>query len=1019
MLESHLKPVFSKRRSVVVGLWGEAGVGKSYTVQSLLRDLPCQSLSLHATLPTQQLLQRLPRARKLAPWAQQTLERALARDFVEGSSLTDALAANLSALAPFVLHLEDIHELDTDRLEFVKSFAQTLQRSKGVGLLVTSRVEPPEPFTALRRMGLTRVASDALIENEIKTSLPKEALEFIYSKASGNPLYTLEYLRFLTRQGNLWNDGKIWNWRKPEGKFVPATVEALIELTLAKVSRDNTLKTLVQAKSYVPLEGHDLLGAVAELSPLELQEASQSLRRQGVFVNDTFTHPLYRELSLQHLPETKREEFARRALHFLGAEPVKAAEFLPDANLPNDQVLSLLHEAIASSKKTNQDLQTGKLLSRLLEYLPRDQQAEVALEAATLLKSIAVNESSRLAALAAKLSATLAPTAVLLQAELLAVQGHLAEAETLWQTLEATQANNAYLTGMVQIRGVAHDYAGVVKIFERCPECFANPDAATTHFIVRGLAQHGQLELAKQMIAQAKVSSDEDRVLFLKAQSDVAYTLSDFAAMEALEAEIYVRAKALGNLRVMDQALFNRALALESLGRYEERKTCLEEAMRVCEELGDVTALMIAQRAYGGLLADLGEVERAESYLQGARQYLESIAFYLYQQDCEMTLSHFYRESSGSYANVLSLKHARAALECSKRIGHPSSVADALCTLALAHMDNAQLAEAEKSLVQAEETLRGTQLQQSQLALQSAKAYLCKAKGDHEQARQFFAEAVKNAADHGARLEQERLGLELDRLSNDVLSAKKRLQWFEERGLLSGVKFANKLFPEFDLQHPVTEKPEQPSGTRLEVLGPMQLFVGGVREAVRGSKRQEFLALLLERKLFGRAEVSRLELLDILYSGDDELKASSNLRELVHILRDRLGSSVILTTASGYALGDMASDAEQFLQTSDSSLWRGVYLEGMEPEDSVAEPLYLLLFSKAQELLESDPKEAVRVARLLLESDPYNHDYLKLCLQALRATNNHKSLTRLYSEAKGRFVELGEALPAQWLDYLG
>jgi tetratricopeptide (TPR) repeat protein len=929
-----------------------------------------------------------------------------------------ALAANLSALAPFVLHLEDIHELDVGRLEFVKHFATTLQRSKGVALVITSRVEPPEPFTALRRVGLTRAESDALVENEFKTPLPKEALEFIFSKALGNPLYTLEYLRYLTRQGNLWNDGKTWNWRTPEGKFVPATVEALIELTLSKVSQDEKLETLLQSKSYLPLESQEFLGAVAALSPRKVQELSQRLRQQGVFIEETFAHPLYRELTLQRLSKEKREEFARRALQFLTEDPIKATEFLADANLKSGDALSLLRAAVDSARKNKNDLQTGKLLARMLEYLPQSEQAKVALEAAVLLKSIAVNEASRLAALTAKLDPTLAPKAVLLQAELLAVQGHLSEAETLWQTLQALQDKPAYLKGLVHIRGVAHDYGGVVKLFEDSPECFTNPDAATTHFIVRGLAQHGKLELAKSMIDNARTESDEDKILLLKAESDVAYTLSDFAAMEKLEADIYIRAKALGNLRVMDQALFNRALALEGLGRYEERKSCLEEAMRVCEELGDVTAYMIAQRAYGGLLADLGEVDRAESYLQGARQYLESINFYLYLQDCEMTLSHFYRESSRSYANVLSLKHAKAALECSKHIGHPAGVADSLCTLALAQMDNAQLNEAAQSLVQAEETLQGLELQQSQLALQSAKAYLCKAKGELAEAQRLFSEAARSAASYDARPEQERLGLELDRLSNDVTSARKRLLWFEERGLVSGVNFAKKLFPEFANPQAVTEKPEQPSGVRFEVLGTMRLSVNGVREAVRGSKRQEFLALLLGRKLSGRNEVSRLELLDVLYADEDELKASTNLRELVHVLRDRLGASAILTTATGYALGEITSDAEQFLQTSDSRLWRGVYLEGMEPEDSVAEPLYLLLFSKAQELLESDPKEAVRVARILLESDPYNQDYLKLCLQALRATNNHKSLTRLYAETTKRFAEVGETLPESWQQFL-
>jgi DNA-binding SARP family transcriptional activator len=166
--------------------------------------------------------------------------------------------------------------------------------------------------------------------------------------------------------------------------------------------------------------------------------------------------------------------------------------------------------------------------------------------------------------------------------------------------------------------------------------------------------------------------------------------------------------------------------------------------------------------------------------------------------------------------------------------------------------------------------------------------------------------------------------------------------------------------------------------------------------------------------------VTKLEFLDRLYAGDDELKASTSLREMVHVLRESFGTSVILTTTHGYALGDLISDAELFLQTGDTSLWRGLYLEGIDLElhETVAESLYLLLYSKAQEHLESSPKEAIRIGKILLEVDPYHQDYLKLSLEALRASNNHKSLNRLYAEARQRFKEVGEVLPENWQDFL-
>ena len=120
-------------------------------------------------------------------------------------------------------------------------------------------------------------------------------------------------------------------------------------------------------------------------------------------------------------------------------------------------------------------------------------------------------------------------------------------------------------------------------------------------------------------------------------------------------------------------------------------------------------------------------------------------------------------------------------------------------------------------------------------------------------------------------------------------------------------------------------------------------------------------------------------MLDTLYPDEDELKASSSLKVVVHSLRETLGENALMTTSNGYALGECTSDAELFLQTGDTALWRGLYLEGLElaNESNVRDSLYELLFEKAKDLLERDSKEGARVGNILIEADPYNIDYLK------------------------------------------
>ncbi|WP_027892020.1 AfsR/SARP family transcriptional regulator, partial [Calidithermus chliarophilus] len=203
---------------------------------------------------------------------------------------------------------------------------------------------------------------------------------------------------------------------------------------------------------------------------------------------------------------------------------------------------------------------------------------------------------------------------------------------------------------------------------------------------------------------------------------------------------------------------------------------------------------------------------------------------------------------------------------------------------------------------------------------------------------------------------------------------------------------------------------------RLELLGPVQ-FAG---EPVRGRKRQELLALLLEARVAGRGEVGKLELLDALYPGEDEEKAASSLKELVRTVRTSLGPSAVTTTPGGYALGDaVGSDLEEFLRTGDTRLWRGAYLEGLSSSnETVRESVHLALRARAGALLEADPKEAARLGRLLLEADPYDLEALRLTLEALRRAGNHRSLSRLYEEARARMLEVGERLPGDWQDFL-
>ena len=215
VLLAQLKALRLKREGLALGLWGEAGIGKSHTVRELLREVPCRSLSFHATTPMSELARALPAPPKLPAWAEGLLRRLERGEHLENEKTATALSAVLGGLAPVILHLEDLHEASPERLELVGKLAAMIRRSKGAALLVTSREAPPEPFAAFRLEPLDTESVRRLLEGETGAPLPPEALEWIYTRAAGNPLFTLEFFRHLARRGFLWNDGKKWRWRSP------------------------------------------------------------------------------------------------------------------------------------------------------------------------------------------------------------------------------------------------------------------------------------------------------------------------------------------------------------------------------------------------------------------------------------------------------------------------------------------------------------------------------------------------------------------------------------------------------------------------------------------------------------------------------------------------------------------------------------------------------------------------------------------------------------------------------------
>ena len=264
--------------------------------------------------------------------------------------------------------------------------------------------------------------------------------------------------------------------------------------------------------------------------------------------------------------------------------------------------------------------------------------------------------------------------------------------------------------------------------------------------------------------------------------------------------------------------------------------------------------------------------------------------------------------------------------------------------------------------------------------------------------------------------------LEVARIRGDLDAARGLLEVFQALGFAPGETLCLRYFPALKPTALTLQTTSNP--VRLNVLGIFQLVQNGTELPLRGAKRKLMLALLLEAHLAGQPEVRAADLGEALYPNANDDEARAAVKQLAFRLRSQLGVNAIQTTINGYALHGVQSDAQSFLETGDANLWRGPYLADVQGSqayalETVHEALYSQLKHRAEAFLTIEPAQSARLARILMEAEPFDTAALALALRALQAQGNYNGISRIYKRSRATWLEVGERLPDKWIDFLG
>jgi len=301
----------------------------------------------------------------------------------------------LAARQPVVIAFEDVHWSDPTTRESLDLIIDRVPALR-VLMIITFRPEFTPPWVGRPHVTMVTLSrlppkrrAEMIAHVTGGRALPREIADQIINRTDGVPLFIEELTKTVVETGIVAEEGDHYALKGPVAPLaIPTTLHGSL---LARLDRLAPTRELAQIGAALGRQfSHELISAVAEMPPQQLDDAmAQLLRAELVFrrgtppdAEYTFKHALVQDAAYSTLLRSRRQQLHARIANTLeqkfpeivANQPALLAHHCAEAGLAEKAVgywLKAGQQAIARSAMTEAEAQLGKGLE-LLSSLPQN-----------------------------------------------------------------------------------------------------------------------------------------------------------------------------------------------------------------------------------------------------------------------------------------------------------------------------------------------------------------------------------------------------------------------------------------------------------------------------------------------------------------------------------------------------------------------------------------------------------------------------------------------------------------------